>query len=81
MLVAFARGFLRVRIKVFSVSANSDSPLSKHAFHYRLQVPYFVAYLVYFGEHQPIPSVEVAQGGVQGFLLKHLAIRADTVIP
>ena len=31
MQVAFAHGFLRGRIEVLWVSANSDSPLSKHA--------------------------------------------------
>jgi hypothetical protein len=80
MLVVFARGFLRMRIEVFSVSANSRSPLSKHAFHYRLQVHYVLAIMVHFCECQPIPSPEVSQGGVEGFLLKYLAIRAYPVI-
>jgi hypothetical protein len=72
--------FFRVRIEVFSVTTNSGSPLSKHAFHYRLQVFYVPAILVNLGECQPIPSPEVSQGGAQGFLLKHLAIRADPII-
>jgi hypothetical protein len=71
---------LRVRIEVFSVSADSGSPLSKHPFHYRLQVRYVLAILVQFGECQHIQSVEVSHGGGEGYLLKHLAICAYPVI-
>jgi hypothetical protein len=80
LLAVIARGSFRVLVDMFSVSVNSGSPVSKHVFHYRLQIPYVLAVMVQFGECQPTPRPEVLQGGVEGFLLKHLAICANLVI-
>jgi hypothetical protein len=74
LLAVIARGSFYVLVDMFSVSANSGSPVSKRVFHYRLQIPYVLAIMVQFGECQPILSPEMSHGGVEGFLLKHFAI-------
>jgi hypothetical protein len=69
-----------VRIGMFLISPDGGTSRLEKAIHQWLQGPYGRAIMYQFGDCQPTLGVEVSYSRLEGFLLKHCAIRAHLII-